>query len=115
MRSARFHRPSPVDHVHGCAVERQLVEHLGSDYALVELERFEGRFTLAVDAEWLRFARSIGEEHPGLMEDLELPASVLLAVVPGWQDDWRLGADSVTISHRRNGVLHLCVGSHSNN
>lgn len=115
VRSARFHQAPDDGADELCPVERHLTEHIGDEYALVDLERPEGRFTLVVDAEWLRFAHAVGEERPDLVDGLDLPSSVLLAVVVGWQSEWPTHDDGVVVPSQRNGVLHLSVGSRSNN
>lgn len=44
--------------------------------------------TLIIDQDWIDFARSARDVNPELIEGLDVPASAILGMVPGFPDDW---------------------------
>lgn len=93
---------------HGCAVSTALTELVGDHYAMAEIERPEGRFTLIIDAEWLTFVQQLTAGQPQDLVDVgELPRSMLRAVVAGWSDEWRSCDSELEICEAADGIPHL--------
>ena len=92
----------------GHAVAEFLQTHAGDEYAIVEIERNEGRFSLILDPEWVEFALSVDHE---LVEDMELPRGSLLAVVAGWNADWSSASSDLTVVLSPDEIPHLRLAS----
>ncbi len=112
MSSARFHT-SGIDSFGpgGRAVSDALAELVGDDFVIVEIERDEGRFSLVIDAEWVRFAQLVGDTDQDLVDAVELPRSILRAVITGWSDDWWRATDELEIQDSADNIPHLRLTS----
>ncbi len=88
-----------------------LQSHAGDDYGVVEIERDEGRFSLIVDSEWLRLAHVAREVDQGLVEGMDLPRTVLLAVVSGWISDWSAATADLSVEQSEDQIPHLRLTS----
>ncbi len=62
--------------------------YLPRHVALVSVTRGPVRSTLVIDGSWLEFAVEANEHDRSLVEDVDLPRDVVLAVLPGWPQDW---------------------------
>ena len=110
IASARLHRADSAAHgVGGRAIADFLQSHAGDEYAVVEVERKEGRFSLIVDPDWIEFARSADES---IIDDMDLPRSTLLAVVAGWAIDWsKATSEELTVVLSDDKIPHLRLAS----
>ena len=103
-----MHQASSVSNGAGSqAVMDYLHSHAGDDFAVVEVERAEGRFTLILDAEWVRLAQSAHARNTDLVADMELPRASLLAVIAGWHRDWDTTEATMTIDYSIDDIPHL--------
>jgi len=76
---------------------------------VVLVERPDLNVTLFLDAEWAQLGLEIENESDDT--DLELPRSVLRAVVSDWPDNWDLYLDASThVSVSSDGIPHLGLG-----
>ncbi len=109
IASARLHRASSAAYgAGGQAVTEFLKVHAGDDYAVVEIERNEGRFSLILDPEWVEMAQAADQE---VIDDLELPRASLLAVVAGWAADWSRASSELTVDLSDDEIPHLRLAS----
>lgn len=72
-------------------VSELLCELAGERICTLEIERSDGRFSLAIDADWADLGLQVSGlllAQPGTMEDHPLPRTVLHAVIAGWPQDW---------------------------
>jgi len=92
-----------------CAIDTYLGDNIDGDYAMVEIERAEGHFTLVVDAGFIELARSAERENPDLVEDLTLPRATLRAVVAGWPDEWCSADRHLHVHHSVDHIPHLTL------
>ena len=71
-------------------ISELLLEMVGPRLCLLEVRRPDGRFTLAVDADWAEMVTGLGEidEREDDLASLQLPRSALRAVIAGWPTDW---------------------------
>ena len=112
VSSARFHTDG-IDGFGpgGRAVSNALDALVGDDFVVVEIERDDGRFSLVIDAEWVRFAQLIGDVDQDLVDAVELPRSILRAVITGWSDDWWQATDELEIHESADSIPHLRLAS----
>lgn len=110
VASARIHGAnSAIYGAGGQAVADYLISVAGENYAVVEIERCEGRFSLILDAEWVRLAQSTS--NLDLVRDLALPRNVVRAVVAGWATDWSYASSDLEIEHSSDAIPHLRLKS----
>lgn len=86
-----------------------LASLIADDYAVAEVERSEGRFSLILDAEWVRLAQSTSNHD--LVEDMALPRNVVLAVVAGWATDWSNASSELEVDLSHDAIPHLRLTS----
>ena len=112
VSSARFHTAGiPSCGPGGRAVADALTALVGDDFVIVEIEREEGRFSLVIDSEWVRFAQFIGDVDQDLVDPVELPRSILRAVVTGWSDDWWRATADLEITDGADNIPHIRLTS----
>jgi len=112
VASARFHGArSAASGAGGQAIADYLQSHAGEEYAVVEIQRDGGRFSLIVDPEWIRLALSASTIDQNLVDDMQLPRSTLLAVVAGWDTDWSNATSDLTVEHSPDQIPHLRLTS----
>ncbi|MEZ5225409.1 MAG: hypothetical protein R2710_01705 [Acidimicrobiales bacterium] len=62
--------------------------YLPRQVALVSVARGQIRSTLVIDGAWLELAVEANEHDRSLVEGVDLPRDVVLAVLPEWPEDW---------------------------
>jgi hypothetical protein len=92
ITNAYFCAPSELAFGSGSTQLSELLSKLiGTRLCLVEVDRTDGHFTFAVDADWAEMGLlSAGDGAPSEDElpSFQLPRSALRAVVAGWPADW---------------------------
>lgn len=108
IASARLHRAGSAAYGPGGQAVASFLRRLtGDDYAIVEIERNEGRFSLILDPDWVELARSSHAISPDIVDDMGLPRSSVRAVVEGWVSDWSEATSDLSVEHSADQIPHL--------
>lgn len=91
----------------------QLDELIAAGAAFALLSRISFRYSLAIDQEWLTFTQEVKRtQGRHVLEGVDLPRTVIRAVVEGWPDDWDQHASrpcSVSLSGDR--IPHIALSA----
>lgn len=83
--------------------------YLPRQIALVSVARGHVRSTLVIDGAWLELAVEANETDRSLVEGIDLPRDVVLAVLPLWPEDWH-EVDETTLERRiHDGICYVAA------
>ncbi len=83
--------------------------YLPRQVGLLSVARGDVRSTLVIDGSWLELAVEMNEHDRSLVEGVDLPRDVVLAVLPMWPSDWQELDVSVLQRRIYDGVCYIAA------